>query len=89
MIPNSILPRVDAYKDTGKLVLALLDTPAGTTLLGTGAENTYAEMAALWGNIVGVQARFKQVSLEECVDRVPYGAGIDIAESLLVLRFGS
>lgn len=80
--PHTIFPRVEAIGDTGKLVLALLDAPAGTTLLGAGTEDTHANMAALWGKILGVPARFKQVSSEECAAAIPYGAGLDVAQGI-------
>ncbi|KAK4548476.1 hypothetical protein LTR36_009386 [Oleoguttula mirabilis] len=63
--PNGkAIPYVDPPNDTGYFVKALIDAPAGITLLGYGEAMQAEEHVALWGKVNGVRARFEQLTAE-------------------------
>lgn len=45
---NTLLPHIDAGKDTGVLVKALLDCPPGTKVLGTGEMISWSDQLKVW-----------------------------------------
>jgi hypothetical protein len=69
--PNVQFPFVDTHRDTGSFVNALVDLPTGKDLLGVSQTLTWPEWMALWGNILGVKAGFKQVSADDFFQGVP------------------
>lgn len=69
--PETRYEFVDAAKDTGAFVKALLEVPAGKHLLGVGESLTMGEWIEIWGRVHGVKAGFKQISREEFFEGVP------------------
>lgn len=60
--PTTLVPFINAARDTGEFVRALvLDLPAGTTLLGASEIMTFPEFAALWGATLGRKAEYRQL----------------------------
>jgi hypothetical protein len=66
-----VFPFVDTHCDTGSFVRALVGLPAGRDLLGVSQNMTWPEWMALWGEILGVKAGYKEVSDEEFFQNVP------------------
>lgn len=62
---------VDAERDTGAFVKALLDLPAGKHLLGVGEPLTMPQWVEIWGQVNGVKVAFKEVSREAFFEGVP------------------
>lgn len=81
--PDTLFPHVDAHRDTGKFVRALVKAPAGTILVGAGSEVSWREYAALWQKVVGVPARYKVANEEEILAKFPLGIGRNAVEMML------
>lgn len=58
-------PIIDPQKSTGPFVRALLDEPAGTSLLAYDSSLTIAEAMDVWSEVTGKEAGFAQLTLEE------------------------
>ncbi|CCD49172.1 hypothetical protein ACHAPF_000580 [Botrytis cinerea] len=69
--PDSIVEFVVTQKDTGIFVKALIDMRPGKNLLGVSDRMTWKEWAKIWGDALGVEAGFKQVSEETFWKGVP------------------
>lgn len=64
-VPNGKpIPYVDPANDTGYFVKALMDAPAGTTMLGYGEQMLPEEYLALWSKVNGVRARYESLTVE-------------------------
>lgn len=62
--PDWKCPFLVAHRDTGSFVRALVDLPPGTNLRAFSEELTFPEFMKVWGNVHGVRASYKQVSVE-------------------------
>ncbi|KAK5125438.1 hypothetical protein LTR85_000547 [Meristemomyces frigidus] len=58
------IPYVDPPNDTGYFVEALIEAPAGITLLGYGKLMQAEEYVALWAKVHGVRAQFEALTAE-------------------------
>jgi len=58
------MPWVDPPNDTGHFVKALIEAPAGSSMLGYSEMLTGKEYVALWGKTLGVPAHYKDVGLD-------------------------
>jgi hypothetical protein len=67
---SSLYPWVDTVKDTGKFVKGLVEAGPGKTVLGVSEMVSYNKYMAIWGEINGVRARHRQVSMEEWNERL-------------------
>ncbi|KAH0578965.1 hypothetical protein H2248_003145 [Termitomyces sp. 'cryptogamus'] len=90
--PNTPLPMIDTGKDTGYLVRALIQVPAGKTLLGFGSMISWSDYMKLWGDILGLPgSRYEQIGLETAAKLVPEDRdlGYEIAEGFAFMgEFG-
>jgi hypothetical protein len=77
---DAIFPFIDAVKDTGKYVKALLNVPAGETLVTASEEITWPDYVALWSKVAGKTIRYKQISFEEYAAILPPKLGEELAE---------
>ncbi|KAK7426107.1 hypothetical protein QQZ08_007417 [Neonectria magnoliae] len=71
---------VDARRDTGVFVKALLQVEPGTHLLGCSGELSWNEYAALWGKVLGVTCRFQRIDRKILEDAIPGGIGEELAD---------
>ncbi|KAF7556050.1 hypothetical protein G7Z17_g1749 [Cylindrodendrum hubeiense] len=71
---------VDASRDTGVFVNALLQVEPGIHLLGCSDVLSWNEFAALWGKIHGVTSRFESLDRKVLEDAVPGGIGEELAD---------
>ncbi|KAG6875464.1 hypothetical protein C0993_009138 [Termitomyces sp. T159_Od127] len=89
---NKPYPMIDARKDTGHLVYALLQVPPGKTVMGFGSMISWDEYMKLWGNILGIPGcRFQEIDLDTAAKLVPGNmeVGYDIAEGIAFIgEFG-
>jgi hypothetical protein len=76
-----VTPFIYAHKDTGPFVKALMDLPAGTNLLASSEDLTWLEFTKIWGNMVGVEAIYKEVLFKEHLEGVPGALKDELLES--------
>jgi hypothetical protein len=69
--PDWICPFIVADKDTGRFVKALIGLPPGTNLEATSEALTFPQFAQLWGDVLGLRATYKQVSVERHFEGLP------------------
>lgn len=69
--PEHKIPFIFAHKDTGPFVKALVDTAPGKNLNAFSEELTWPQFAQAWGRVLGVKARYEQVSEEKHFAGVP------------------
>ncbi|KAL2814510.1 putative hscarg dehydrogenase [Aspergillus cavernicola] len=70
--PSFTFPFVIPERDTGLFVKALVsDLPPKKCLQGVSEYLTWPEWMAIWGRVLGVEARFEQVSKEEMFAGLP------------------
>ncbi|MCJ1250688.1 hypothetical protein MMC30_007916 [Trapelia coarctata] len=65
------VPFVVTEKDTGSFVQALIQSPPGVNLLGYGSLIGWAEYMRLWTSILKVPGSFRQVPVEEYLEKSP------------------
>ena len=83
------LPYVDPEKDTGTFVKALMEAPAGTTLLGQSDPMNVKQWAEAWGKANGVDCRFEAMSVEKFKEVAPPVLfGEIVASCLYTTKYG-
>lgn len=75
-------PMVDAQKDTGAFVEALTKVSPGKTLKGYGTSISWNDWLKLWGKFHGVQASYKEVSVQDWDKLLPGGLGRELGEMM-------
>lgn len=75
------IPMVFVEKDTGSFVKALVESPAGTNLLGCGSLIDWTDYMKLWSGILKVHGRFETVPMESFVQKFPEFVAREIGES--------
>ncbi|ORY07001.1 hypothetical protein BCR34DRAFT_570901 [Clohesyomyces aquaticus] len=79
--PSTIVPHLDARKDTGPFVKALLLLPAGKTVMAASEWCTWPDWIKTWGEVVGVpDCSYKQVTVGDLDKWYPGGIGKEIGE---------
>ncbi|WQF90307.1 Putative NmrA-like domain, NAD(P)-binding domain superfamily [Colletotrichum destructivum] len=87
--PDGPIAQVDARRDTGEFVKALLHVPAGQNLLGVASSLSWNEFAALWGKHHGVTCRFERLDRKVLEDAIPGGVGEELADMFeYIAEFG-
>ena len=81
--PELIVPFVFAHKDTGPFVKALAELKPGVNLLAYGEELTWPQFVKMWGDILGVNAVYKQVS-----DEQPFAGVLEAFTGEFIEAFG-
>ncbi|KAL8950265.1 MAG: hypothetical protein Q9222_003690 [Ikaeria aurantiellina] len=77
--PQSKVALVDCVGDTGKFVGAILAEPdkyEGKTFCAATRHYTWDEVAAIMSKVSGKKVVYKQVSVEEFMEIVPFGADV-------------
>lgn len=74
-------PFVAAHRDTGSFVKVLVDLPPKKDLLGVSETLTWPEWMAVWGDVLGVEARFQQVSKDDFFRDVPQALRKDLEDT--------
>lgn len=69
--PAFTMPHIVTHRDTGPFVKALVDLPPGKDLLAVSEWMTFPEWMETWGRVLGVEARYQQISSEEMFEGVP------------------
>ena len=72
---------IDAVRDTGAFVKALLQAPPGKNVLGYGSLISKNNFMRLWSSILNVEGVFKQVSEEEFDEKFPEEMRKEVAEA--------
>ncbi|KAH7152636.1 hypothetical protein EDB81DRAFT_930952 [Dactylonectria macrodidyma] len=72
--------QVDAGRDTGLFVKALLQVEPGKNLLGTSGVLSWTEFAALWGKVNDVPSRFERLDRKIIEEQIPGGIGEELAD---------
>lgn len=67
------IPLVDASKDTGYFVRALVQTAPGKTLLGAGSFISWREYTKLWAKSQGVHCAYQQSTMADIEAALPEG----------------
>lgn len=79
--PTTSIPLVDARKDTGPFVRALLQIPPGVNLLGETSLVSWTEYMRVWGKLLGVaKSEYEDVSDESYDEAIPGGFGKELAD---------
>ncbi|KAJ0114798.1 hypothetical protein J7T55_004539 [Diaporthe amygdali] len=78
--PDFRMPHVVAHRDTGPFVKALVDLPPGKDLLAVSEWMTFPEWMEVWGRVLGVKARYQQISQEEMFKSVPTALAEEIRD---------
>ncbi|KAL1795435.1 hypothetical protein ACET3X_005659 [Alternaria dauci] len=87
--PDRPIAHIDARRDTGEFVKALVKVPAGQNLLGVASTLSWNEYATLWGKIHGVTCRFERLDRKVLEDAIPNGVGEEFAETYeYIAEFG-
>ncbi|KAK6206271.1 hypothetical protein QIS74_13690 [Colletotrichum tabaci] len=87
--PDGPIAQVDARRDTGEFVKALLHVPAGQNLLGVASSLSWNEFAALWGKHHGVTCRFERLDRKVLEGAIPGGVGEELADMFeYIAEFG-
>ncbi|KAF2002615.1 NAD(P)-binding protein [Amniculicola lignicola CBS 123094] len=68
---DEVTPFVVANKDTGPFVHALVEMPPGKSVHCVSEYMTWPEWTALWGEVLGVKAVYKQIGESECLLGAP------------------
>jgi len=76
-------PWVDTRVDTGKFVRALVKAAPGKQLLGVSQMVSYDEYMRVWGEVLGVKARYMSVTPAEYERLWPVEVGKEVTESSL------
>lgn len=76
------LPLIAAGEDTGPLVRALLEEPAGIKLMGYRAWMTYGEFVEIWSQVLGVKARVTTLPIDDILSSMPGDMEPDIRQML-------
>ncbi|KAM0330567.1 hypothetical protein ACHAQA_003514 [Verticillium albo-atrum] len=83
------LPWVVVEKDTGIFVKALVEKPAGRSVLAYSQMATWSEFWTLWAEVIGVKVQVKEAGLAEYFEPLPEPARAEFQDSLLyILEFG-
>ncbi|KAJ6441517.1 hscarg dehydrogenase [Purpureocillium lavendulum] len=89
--PSTKIPLIDAAEDTGKFIASILADPEkyrGKTLCG--AERLYSldEVASAIGKASNKDVVYKQISVDDFLQRVPFGAETIVALFSYIEEFG-
>ena len=65
--PSTAVPHLDVTSDTGNFVYAVYQMPAGNAYMAEGTTCTWPQWISAWSKVVGVPARYKQVTPDEMI----------------------
>lgn len=71
MSPEKPVPHLDVNADTGNFVYAVSKMPPGKAYMCAGTSATWSEYSKLWSTVTGVSCSFKQIALEDMIERSP------------------
>lgn len=77
------IPMIWVERDTGRFVKALVESPPRKTLLGHGSLIGWREYMEVWGRVLGVEARFEEISPEEYLQEWPEHLAREVREGHL------
>ncbi|GKT51053.1 NmrA-like family domain-containing protein 1 [Colletotrichum spaethianum] len=80
---SSPIPWIVVDQDTGIFVKALVEQPAGKTVLALSEWATWTGFWTLWSEVLGLKTEFKEVSPSEYVESLPEPARAEFLESML------
>lgn len=79
--PHTPIPLVDARRDTGPFVRALLLAEPGVNLLGETSLVSWTEYMRVWGKVLGVpRCEYEEVSVQSYDEAIPGGFGRELAD---------
>jgi hypothetical protein len=79
---KTLVPFVVTSKDTGEFVKALVQAPPGKHMLGVSEQIGWEEWTKIWGETLGVRARYERVSMEEYLNGLPENLSREVGESV-------
>lgn len=65
--PDAPVPHLDVNADVGGFVYAVSKMPPGKSYMASGTSCSWAEYMRLWGQVNGVPAWYRQVTVDEMV----------------------
>ena len=75
------MPMIDAKKDTGHFVRALIQLPPGKTVLAYGSMISWKDYMTLWAKILKLPGGFyKQITVDDFDKMAPGGLGREVGE---------
>ncbi|PYI12637.1 NAD(P)-binding protein [Aspergillus sclerotiicarbonarius CBS 121057] len=69
--PDAVVPHLDVKADMGNFVYAVAKMPPGKSYMACGTRCSWAEYMRIWGEVNLVSARYRQITLEELIERTP------------------
>ncbi|PWY95008.1 NAD(P)-binding protein [Aspergillus sclerotioniger CBS 115572] len=69
--PDAVVPHLDVQADMGNFVYAVAKMPPGKSYMACGTRCSWSEYMRLWGEVNGVPARYRQITLKELMERTP------------------
>jgi hypothetical protein len=82
-------PFIVAHRDTGPFVKTLVDMPPGQDVLAASQSMTWPEWIKIWGNVLGVKARYERVSGDDFLNGLPEPMKIEFLDTYnFVEEFG-
>ncbi|RAL10185.1 NmrA-like family protein [Aspergillus homomorphus CBS 101889] len=69
--PDAAVPHLDVQGDLGGFVHAVAQMPPGRSYMACGSSCSWTEYMRIWGEVNSVAARYRQITLEELVERAP------------------
>ncbi|GLB15282.1 hypothetical protein AtubIFM61612_005097 [Aspergillus tubingensis] len=69
--PDARVPHLDVNADLGNFVYAVSKMPPGKSYMACGSYCSWAEYMRIWGRINSVPASYRQITLEELMEKTP------------------
>lgn len=69
--PDARVPHLDVNADLGNFVYAVLKMPPGKSYMACGSYCSWAEYMRIWGRVNSVPASYRQITLEELMEKTP------------------
>ncbi|OJJ50135.1 hypothetical protein ASPZODRAFT_149535 [Penicilliopsis zonata CBS 506.65] len=68
--PDAAVPHLAVQKDMGNFIYAVAQMPPGKSYMAAGTTCSWAEYIRRWSRTTGIPASYRQISLEETIERV-------------------
>ncbi|RAQ62494.1 NAD dependent epimerase/dehydratase [Aspergillus flavus] len=69
--PDAAVPHFNVNADMGNFVYAVAKMPPGKSYMAEGTTCSWTEYMRLWSKVNSVPASYRQITLEELIDRTP------------------
>ncbi|KAK2768737.1 hypothetical protein FQN54_000593 [Arachnomyces sp. PD_36] len=69
--PTAPVPHLDVVTDLGNFIYAVSKMPPGKSYMAAGTNCSWSEYMRIWGGVTSMPARYRQITMEELVDKLP------------------